>query len=76
MKVIQMTLEEDLLKELDKITSRLKTTRSAFTRRALKREIQHVREQELEKKHIDGYKKKPVKKREFDVWEKEQVWTD
>jgi metal-responsive CopG/Arc/MetJ family transcriptional regulator len=76
MKIIRGALEEDLLNELDKIAGRLKTTRSAFTRRALKREIRHVRELDLIKKHIDGYKKKLVKKQEVDVWEKEQVWPD
>ena len=28
----------------------------------------------LEKKHREGYKKYPVKKNEFDVWENEQAW--
>ena len=76
MKVIQMTLDEKLVTELDKITHRLKTTRSAFTRRALRREIDYVRELDLEKKQIAGYEKKPVKKREFDDWENEQIWPD
>jgi metal-responsive CopG/Arc/MetJ family transcriptional regulator len=71
-----MTLDEDLIEELDQVTRRLKTTRSAFARRALRREIEHIHESELERKHISGYKKTPVKNREFDIWEKEQVWTD
>ena len=31
---------------------------------------------EREAKHRNGYKKKPVTKNEFAVWESEQVWVD
>ena len=29
---------------------------------------------ELERKHREGYKRKPVKSEEFEDWEPEQVW--
>ncbi len=29
---------------------------------------------ELERRHREGYTKKPVKKGEFDIWQDEQVW--
>ena len=32
MKAVQMTLEEDLVAEVDRLVQKLKTTRSAFTR--------------------------------------------
>ena len=76
MKTVQMTLEEELIKQVDKTIKKLGTTRSAFTRVALKHELENLRIKELELKHIEGYKNKPVKKNEFDVWEKEQVWID
>lgn len=74
MKVIQMTLDEDLIKEVDKTVKKLGTTRSAFTRQALKESLVHLKQLELEEKHKKGYLKKPIKKDEFNDWENEQVW--
>ena len=76
MKVVQMTLDEDLLVELDKLTRRKRTTRSAFTRTALRSALAREKEIELERKHREGYLRKPVGKREFDGWEAEQSWGD
>lgn len=76
MKTIQMTLEENLIKQVDKTVKKLGTTRSAFTRLALKHELENLRIKQLELKQIEGYKNKPVKKNEFDIWEKEQAWID
>ena len=76
MKTIQMTLDEKLIKQVDKTIKKLGTTRSAFTRLALKHELENLNIKELEQKHIEGYKNKPIKHDEFDVWEKEQVWIE
>jgi len=75
MKTVQMTLDENLIASVDKVTKRLGTTRSAFTRQALKTALREVRINELEHKHREGYKRKPVKQGEFD-WEAEQVWVE
>jgi len=56
MKTVQMTLDETLLKEVDKIVKKRHTTRSAFTRKALLNSIKEERIQELEEKQIKGYK--------------------
>ncbi len=76
MKTVQMTLDEDLIASVDKVAKRLGTTRSAFTRQALKRALNEVRINELERKHREGYKRKPVKRGEFGDWETEQVWVE
>lgn len=76
MKTIQMTLDDDLVSSVDKAARRLKTSRSAFTRNALRSALEQLRVRELERKHREGYAKKPVKKGEFDIWEREQVWGD
>jgi len=76
MKTVQMTLDEDLIASVDKVVKRLSTTRSAFTRQALKTALREVRVNELEQKHHEGYKRKPVKKGEFEGWEAEQVWVE
>jgi metal-responsive CopG/Arc/MetJ family transcriptional regulator len=75
MKTVQMTLDEDLVVTVDKVAKRLGTTRSAFTRQALKTALREVRMNELERKHREGYRHKPVKRGEFD-WEAEQVWVE
>jgi metal-responsive CopG/Arc/MetJ family transcriptional regulator len=76
MKTIQMTLDDDLVSSVDKAARRLKTSRSAFTRNALRSALERLRMQELERQHREGYAKKPTKKGEFDAWEHEQVWGD
>jgi metal-responsive CopG/Arc/MetJ family transcriptional regulator len=76
MKTVQMTLDEDLIASVDKTAKRLGTTRSGFTRQALKAALRDVRMNELERKHREGYKRKPVKHGEFDAWEAEQVWVE
>ena len=76
MKTVQMTLDENLLASVDKVAKHLGTTRSAFTRQALKTALREVRTDELERKHREGYKRKPVKRGEFEDWEAEQVWVE
>jgi metal-responsive CopG/Arc/MetJ family transcriptional regulator len=76
MKTVQMTLDENLIASVDKVAKRLGTTRSAFTRQALKTALLEVRMNELERKHRVGYKRKPVKRGEFEDWEAEQIWVE
>lgn len=76
MKTVQMTLDEDLIAMVDRQARKLGTTRSGFTRQALRAALEEARIKELEHKHREGYKRKPVKRGEFDSWEKEQVWVE
>ena len=76
MRTVQMTLDEDLVRSVDKVVKELKTTRSAFTRNALRDAINHFSISRLEEKHRKGYELHPVNKEEFSMWEKEQVWGD
>ncbi|MBI1732115.1 MAG: ribbon-helix-helix protein, CopG family [Gammaproteobacteria bacterium] len=74
MKTIQMTIDDGLLKDVDKLTRTRRTTRSAFIRHAIEAEIRRDRIQALESRHVRGYASKPEAPGEFDVWESEQVW--
>jgi Arc/MetJ family transcription regulator len=76
MRTIQMTIDDELVANVDKIVKRLKTTRSAFARKALKDAIRQVNINMLEKRHRRGYERCPVGKTEFSVWESEQEWGD
>lgn len=76
MKAVQMTLEEDLLAAVDRLARKLKTTRSAFARDALRDALAKHRVKELEEKHRLGYREHPAKSCEFGVWESQQRWGD
>lgn len=76
MRTVQMTLDDELVNAIDKAAKRLNTTRSAFTREALRAALERLRIQELERKQREGYRKKPAHPGEFDVWEREHVWAD
>jgi metal-responsive CopG/Arc/MetJ family transcriptional regulator len=74
-KTIQMTIDERLLKIVDRITRAQKTTRSAFIREALEAQIRRQRIREDEVRHAEGYAREPVAPGEFDVWLTEQDWS-
>ncbi len=76
MVTVQMTLDEKLVKRVDDLADKLRTSRSAFAREALKEAIKKHQFLELEQKHKNGYAKKSVKKGEFDIFESEQAWGD
>ena len=76
MKTIQMTLDDTLVKAVDSAAKKIGTTRSAFTREALRSALKATRVKELESKQREGYKRKPVKRGEFSAWESQQVWGD
>ena len=76
MRTIQMTLDDDLVKKVDAMANELQTTRSAFTRGALREAVQQYNIRCRELKHRQGYAVHPVNEEEFSVWEKKQNWGD
>lgn len=74
MKTIQMTIDEQLLDQVDASSAELGVDRSAFIREALRQAMAHLRATDLERQHAAGYARHPVKPGEFDLWEGEQVW--
>ena len=76
MRTVQMTLDEDLVKEVDRLSKRLRTTRSAFTREALLEALDRYRQEQLDRKHGKEYERYPVTAKEFSAWEAEQAWGD
>ena len=76
MKTVQMTLDERLVSDVDKAAKRIGTTRSAFTRDALRSALGRLRMKDLERKHRQGYARKPAQRKEFSIWEGEQAWGD
>jgi metal-responsive CopG/Arc/MetJ family transcriptional regulator len=76
MKTVQMTLDDELVKAVDRVSRELGTTRSAFTRKALREALVKHRIEEMERQHRQGYEQHPVAAEEFSVWETEQDWGD
>ncbi len=76
MRTIQMTLDDDLVKVVDQVAKQLHTSRSAFTREALREALARYNLEQLELKHRQGYERHPVVADEFSVWETEQAWGD
>lgn len=74
MKTIQMTIDDQLLKVVDRMSRARNTTRSAFIREALEAEIRRMRMREEEARHAAGYARAPAAPGEFDVWINEQEW--
>jgi metal-responsive CopG/Arc/MetJ family transcriptional regulator len=75
-KTVQMTLEPELLRAVDRAARRTGTSRSGFTRSALREALARLEEKELERRHREGYARQPVHAAEFDVWSSEQEWGD
>jgi len=76
MRTVQMTLDEKLLAAVDKAAKKLKTSRSGFTRQALREALDRLASSRLEQKHRRGYERHPARGGEFDAWEKEQKWPE
>ena len=76
MKTVQMTLDDSLVTAVDKAAKELGTTRSAFTREALRAALRRIEIRKMEQKQCQGYQRKPVKHGEFSDWEAEQIWAE
>ena len=76
MRTIQMTLDDDLVNAVDRVSKELHTSRSAFTRKALQDALIRFKLEQKEQKHRRGYEQNPVATDEFSVWETEQAWGD
>jgi metal-responsive CopG/Arc/MetJ family transcriptional regulator len=76
MRTVQMTLEEQLVEQVDRAARTLGKTRSGFTRDALRLALRRMEEEEMERQHRHGYLALPVEAGEFDDWEDEQSWGD
>ena len=74
MKAIQITIDEDLLKQIDQWIRKKDENRSAFIRDSIHHYIHSLQVQQLEEKHRLGYQKYPVYKKEFNKWHREQIW--
>jgi metal-responsive CopG/Arc/MetJ family transcriptional regulator len=66
MRTVQLTLDEELVEAVDSIARKLGTTRSGFTREALRAALARSKEREQERKHREGYLRKPAMRGAFE----------
>lgn len=71
-----MTLDEELVKAVDRAAKKLNSSRSEFTRHALREALRRMTASEQEERHREGYARNPVRRGEFSAWEAEQSWGD
>ena len=76
MRTIQMTIDDDLVTAVGRVSKELQTSRSAFARKALRDALARYSLEQLERKHRRGYERYPVAVDELSVWETEQTWGD
>jgi metal-responsive CopG/Arc/MetJ family transcriptional regulator len=69
-----MTLDDELVDAVDRVSRELSTSRSAFTRKALREALLRYKIEKLEHKHRQGYEHNPISADEFSIWESEQDW--
>ncbi len=79
MKVIQVPMDERLLTAVTRSAKARKSTRAALIREACKRYLDRIEEDELDRKYVEGYRRKPEgpawgklgEKLASEVWAKE-----
>jgi DNA invertase Pin-like site-specific DNA recombinase len=76
MRVVQMTLDEDLVVAVDRAAVDLHTSRSAFARDALKAALAQMEVRRQEERQRQGYQRDPVQADELGDWEAVQAWGD
>ena len=74
MKTIQITIDPDLLEEMDNDGTCKEIGRSAFLRRAARHYLKRQRDRAITEKYRSGYAKGLAKGNDQAAWEEEQVW--
>ena len=74
MKTIQITIDPDLLHEIDSDEESRKRGRSAFLRQAVRYYLEQKRLKSISEKYRSGYTQELPKEDDITIWEDEQVW--
>jgi len=59
MKVIQVPMDEELLKAVNRRAKSRRSSRSAFIREACQQHLERLNEEELERQYVEGYRRMP-----------------
>ena len=74
MKTIQITIDPDLLEEIDNDEESKKQGRSAFLRQAVRYYLEQKRLKSISDQYRSGYRQGLAKDDDLSIWEDEQVW--
>lgn len=58
-KIIQVPMDEELLKNLNKVCKKQKVKRAALVRQACERLLKQLQEEEMDRQYVEGYKRIP-----------------
>ncbi|HEY3302912.1 MAG TPA: hypothetical protein VGL70_05175 [Candidatus Binatia bacterium] len=58
-KIIQVPIEDELLQRIDTTAGVVAESRAAFIREACKQRLKNFEAKELDRRYMDGYRKKP-----------------
>jgi hypothetical protein len=59
---------------MKQMARKVRTSRSTVKGKAPRNALEKLKATQLERRHRRGYERRPVRKAEFDVWEREQKW--
>ncbi len=75
MKTIQITIDEPLLLQVDKVVKIERTNRSTFIRQSLEAVLHQYKIDKRDKQDQKGYARIPQQLAEIETWIPEQVWS-
>lgn len=58
-KIIQVPMNEELLKKLNKFSKKRKIKRAALVRQACERLLKQLQEEEMDRQYVEGYRRIP-----------------
>ena len=76
MKNIQISFDENMIREIDRVASSAQTTRSAVIRDAIRHWLKEKEIKDFEKKWIHCLKEHPEDPNEVEKWINAQEWTE
>jgi len=76
MRPIQILLDEELIRTVDREAKRLRSNRSKLIRAALSAYLATARRRMLDERYRRGYEQKPAAPDEFGDWERIQEWPE
>ena len=76
METIQVVMEEELLRRVDKAAHRLSVNRSALVREALRQHLAQLNVREREEADRRGYERAPEKATELAAWNSVLAWPE
>jgi metal-responsive CopG/Arc/MetJ family transcriptional regulator len=76
MQTIEITLDEAIIAQIDRVTHERALTRAAFIQQSLEAALREQEMLEQERRHAEGYAKYPATPDDFSGWEKIRVWEE